>query len=138
MPDSKVSDDENGDTHVPGAPAQGGETVIVNGLLGSILKALSRDASKEELIMLIDSDTPEDEIKESWLKLFSFYNTAYCKQRKKEIVNIKRESSSAMVRDIVEQLCKKDVTENLKMFAIPWDYTVKEFLSDSEKQGRIF
>ena len=101
--------------------APGSEIRIVDGLLGSILKALSREASKDELSAAVVSEAPAAEIKESWLKLFSFYNTAMDKEMKKPIIRIKRTSSMFIVRDFIDQLRSKDITEDLKLFVIPWN-----------------
>ena len=112
-------------------PAQ----VIVDGLLCSIIKALSKATSERELIDAIEHTMTEIEIKESWWKLFNFYSDAWDDGRKMLVKDIKRQSNKLMIEDIVKQLKKKDVNSDLDMFVLPWFYTMKKFETDSEKMS---
>jgi len=68
----------------------GGTSIILDGLLCSILKALSRKCKQSELVDLVAKSVPEDEVKSSWKKLFSYYYEAMDIVRKKKIIDIER------------------------------------------------
>ena len=71
-----------------------GERVIKDGLLCSILCALSRSPNIDELISCIERDTPDvSEILEARRKLFTYYSWVMYTTRKKLILDIDRHST---------------------------------------------
>ena len=112
---------------------------IVNGLLCCIMRALSRNPSRSELVAVITRDSSEPLIKEAWTLLFSCFSDAEDKIQKKRIIDIARESTAKMVEDMIIQL--DHIGRNapdVVSFLMPQDYTIKEFESESEYRGRIW
>ena len=85
-----------------------GNRVICDGLLCSILNAMSYAANKDEFITVIERDCDEEEILLSRKKLFSFYSDIQCDKQKKPILQITRGSVRKNIEDIVEQMIKID------------------------------
>ena len=60
----------------------GGKPVMVDGLLCSIMKAISRSPPYAELVAVIEKDTCESEVKRFWEILFTHFDvedhTTYC------------------------------------------------------------
>ena len=113
--------------------------VIVNGLLCSIFRALTRNPVRKELAFVINRDSSEPLIKEAWNLLFTFYSEAVDKVQRKRIIEITRESTLKLVEDIIVQLDqfgKQDV--KLVTLLMPWDYSVKEFETDSEYRAKLW
>ena len=125
--------DQSGSTSFPMVVVTGvSKPAICNGLLCSIMKALSRNASKKELASVIARDCSEDVVKEAWILLFSFFSEAEDRSQKKKIISITRESKLKMVEDILTQL--DHVSRNQPdavLLVMPWDYTMKEFESEN-------
>ena len=137
--------DEGGGNSSPdsiggGSPLESdiGVTVIVNGLLGSILKALSRNADRGELASLIEKYSAKDEIKCAWSQLFGFFKDVVDTNLKKPVIQITRSSYSIMVDDILKQLSEYEKSSNILQIAIPWNYVIKEFQTDSESRGQLW
>ena len=107
--------------------------VIVDGLLCSIIRAMSNTNRDDELVAAIGSEMLEQEIKTSWVKLFNFYKDVLDENRKIPIVDIKRQTVRAMVEDIVSCLRKKDAVNDLKVFVLPWYYSLQDFPTESQK-----
>ena len=113
--------------------------VIVDGLLCSILKAISRSASQAELINVIEKVASESEVKTSWQKLFTMFDEAMDPTRKKRIIDIERETTKKRIIDLVSQLSKIERENDIRvMFAFPWSYVIKEFESETEERGRLW
>ena len=51
------------------------ESLIVDGLICSIARVLSRDNNDSVLVDIIANDVLEQEIKDSWCKLFTYFKT---------------------------------------------------------------
>ena len=116
-----------------------GTVIIVDGLLCSILRAISRSAVQAELISVIEKEATENEVKTSWHKLFSHFKEAIDPTRKKKIIDIDRESTKKRITDIVTQLTKVERESDIMgIFAMPWNYIIKEFRSESEERCRIW
>ena len=79
-----------------------GQKVICDGLLCSILRAMSHSANKEEFISVIDRDCDEMEILQSRKKLFTYYCDVNCDKQKKPVKDITRGSKRKNIEDIVE------------------------------------
>ena len=114
-----------------------GTKVICDGLLCSILSAMSNAANKEEFISVIDRECEEAEILLSRRKLFSHYCDVQCDKQKKAVLDITRGSKRKNIEDIVDQMIKVDQTEKSQLFYMPWDYTIKPFMSDTEKRAEL-
>ena len=96
--------------------------VIVDGLLCSIMKALSRSNKDGDLAAAVVRDKSEHEITEAWKKLFSFFNDVKDENRKIPIITIKRQTVRLMVDDIIRLFRKKDLTSDFSMLVFPWYY----------------
>ena len=81
--------------------------MIVDGLVCSILKAISRDANNSDLIALVEDSIVEKEIKDAWVNLFSHFKDAL-DDRKIPIIEIRRQSKNMLVDDIVKFRRKKE------------------------------
>ena len=114
-----------------------GHRVICDGLLCSILKAMSNSANKDEFISVIERDCDEEEILASRLKLFSFYGDVVCDKQKKPILEITRGSVRKNIEDIVMHMVKIDKTETSEIFYMPWNYVAKPFNSDSDIRAEM-
>ena len=114
-----------------------GSRVICDGLLCSISSAMSNAANKEEFVSVIDRECEEAEILLSRKKLFSHYSDVQCDKQKKAVLDIKRGSKRKNIEDIVDQMIKVDQTEKSQLFYMPWDYTIKPFISDTEKRAEL-
>ena len=115
-----------------------GVTVISNGLLGSVLKALSRNLDRGELAALIEKQSSKGEIKCAWSQLFGFFKDVVDSNSKKPIVQITRSSYTLMVEDILKQLSDYEKSASILQIAIPWNYIVKDFQTDSESRGELW
>ena len=85
----------------------------MDGLLCSIIKALSRSASVPELIGFIESEVNETVIKTSWFRLFSHFNEVWDDARKMKVIDIKRQSNRIMLENIIAQLKRVDDLKGL-------------------------
>ena len=127
----------------PGAVAMEGASVptIVNGLLCCTMRALSRADSRGEFASVIDRELSENEIKEAWTILFSFYSEVEDKNQKKKIIDIARQTTLKLVEDIIMQLDSvsnngAELTE--LSLLMPWNYVIREFETDSEYRAKIW
>ena len=111
--------------------------LVVDGLLSCIAKALSRSASNSELVSVIVRDSNELEVKAAWVKLFDHFDEAFDVTQKKKIKDITRQTTKNRVDDIVNQLCKVETQSDLDFIVMPWSYTIKEFVTDSENLTQI-
>ena len=93
--------------------------VIINGLLCSMIKAISRFPNDQEFVSIIETAVAETEVKEAWLKLFSYFNDVKDDTRKIPIIEIKRQSKRLMVEDIVKLIRKKDLISDCHIFVLP-------------------
>ena len=119
-------------------PDSGGG-VIIDGLLCSILRALSRSPLATDLISVIERCVSEKEVKDSWVKLFSFYSDVMDPTRKKKVIDIDRETTKGRISDIVNQLGKVDREKDVRdVLVMPWNYVIEPFESDSEVRARIW
>ena len=133
--DNSVGEAQGRDS-LDGGKEQG--QVIVDGLLCSVIKAISRSPKESELIAAIDRVMMEVEIKASWWKLFSFYSDAWDEGRKMKIKDIKRKSNKLMIEDMVSYLKKTDIGVDHDMFVLPWYYTMKTFETDSQRMSNVW
>ena len=79
-----------GDTEPPSQQQDvQGNKVICDGLLCSILRAMSYSANKEEFVSVIERDCDEQEVLTSRKKLFTFYSDVMCDKQKKPVLYIK-------------------------------------------------
>ena len=124
--DQEVSPDGGTGQQVP--------KLVVDGLLCCIAKALSRDANHAELTAIVDRECNELEVKSSWVKLFEFYHDAYDAGQKKFIKDINRQTSK---NRIVNQLGKADKQSDFEFLVMPWNYSVIDMKTDSEKLSDI-
>ena len=127
------SESDNRERDTSNEPTTGGANVMVNGLLCSILRALSRTPILEELMDLIERDCEVDDIVEARKVLFTFYNDVMCTERNKRILDIDRRSKRGYVKDVVDQLIKVEKSTDAKAFCMPYDYNTKYFVSESER-----
>ena len=74
----------------PGQRDVMGKKVICDGLLCSILRAMSSSSNKDEFISVIERDCDENEILGARQKLFNFYPDVMCDKQKKPILKITR------------------------------------------------
>ena len=109
-----------------------GNKVICDGLLCSILHAVSHFANKEEFVSVIERECGEHEIIAARRKLFTFYRDVICDKQKKPVLDITRGSVKKNIEDIVEQILKVDQNVKSQIFYMPWDYVMKPFTSDTE------
>ena len=109
-----------------------GNKVICDGLLCSILHAMSHFANKEEFVSVIERECGELEIIEARRKLFTYFSDVTCDKQKKPVLDITRGSVKKNIEDIVEQILKVDKTVKSQIFFMPWDYVMKPFSSDTE------
>ena len=117
----------------------GGQALITDGLLCSIMRALSRTASQTQLADVIERVVPENEVKIAWPKLFTHFKDVMDPSRKKCIIDIDRESTKRRVADIVGQLVKVDRENDVReLLVMPWNYVIRDFESDSEERSRIW
>ena len=89
--------------------------VIVDGLLCSILRALSRSNKDSDLAAAVERDKSEHEISEAWKKLFTFFSDVIDENRKIPIINIKRQTVRLMIEDIIRLFRKKDLTSDFSI-----------------------
>ena len=78
-----------------------GEKVINNGLLCSVLRAMSGAPNADELAGRIERDCEIDEILEARKKLFTYFNGVICSERNKLILDIERMTTKRYIKDIV-------------------------------------
>ena len=117
----------------------GGRPSIINGLLCSIMRARSRNASKCDLASEINRKSSETDINSAWTMLFSLFSDALDKNQKKKIIDIKRETTLKQVEDILSQLdyISENNPDSVSLL-MPWDYCVKEFETDIERRAKIW
>ena len=77
-------------------------------------------------------------MKESWWKLFNFFDEAIDETRKIKVKEIKRQSKRLMVEDLVIHLRKAESKSNLGNFVFPWVYSPKVFLTDKQKVDNVW
>ena len=121
-------------TEPPGVtPAVVSGQVIVDGLLCSVARAISRKANLTELSEAITREFEKDEIFNAWTVLFTHFNTAWCKQRNKPVIDVARTENRLFVKDILDQLLELDTAagDHLKILCMPWSYTVRVLETDS-------
>lgn len=109
------------------------KAVIVDGLLCSIVKSMSNTNKDDELAAAIVSGMLEQEIKTSWTRLFTFYKEFQDESRKIPVLEIKRQTVRAMVDDILCCLRKKEISNDLHVFVLPWYYSMHTFLTYGQK-----
>ena len=109
------------------------QKLVVDGLLCCIAKALSREASLPELISIVERESNDVEVKSSWVKLFDHYHEAYDAGQKKFIKDINRQTTKNRIEDIVNQLNKADKRCDLNFLVMPWNYSIIDLKTDSEK-----
>ena len=145
-----------GDTDEPGGGAGGGgidasanteilmdsdvlgEKLINNGLLCSILHAMSGAPNADELASRIERDCPDvSEILMARKKLFTYYNGVICSESNKLVLDIDRHTTKNYIKDIVDQLVKVDKVTEVKMFCMPFDYELKKFETESARLTRV-
>ena len=109
-----------------------GSKVICDGLLCSILHAMSHVSNKDEFISVVERDCDEQEILAAREKLFKYFSDVICDKQKKPILDITRSSVRKNIEDILEQMRKVDKTLMSQIFFMPWDYAIKPFKGDTE------
>ena len=109
-----------------------GIKVICDGLLCSILHAMSHISNKDEFVTVIERDCDEQEILAAREKLFKYFSDVICDKQKKPILDITRGSVRKNIEDILEQMRKVDKTVMSQIFFMPWDYVIKPFKGDTE------
>ena len=115
-----------------------GEKVINDGLLCSILLALSGSPGTEDLISRIERDISDvSEILLARKKLFTFYSGIICGERKKLILDIERQTTRNYIKDIVDQLVKIDKVTDGKMFCMPFDYKIRKFETEEARVAHV-
>ena len=114
-----------------------GHRLICDGLLCSILRAMSNSANKDEFISVIERDCEEEEILASRQKLFSFYSDVVCDKQKKPILDITRGSVRKNIEDIVVQMVKIDREETSEIFYMPWNYNIKPFNTETDLRAEL-
>ena len=123
---------QTGENLGPGQVDVLGQRVICDGLLCSILHAMSHSASKEEFISVIDRECEEAEILQSRKKLCTCFKDVHCDRQKKPILDITRGSKKKNIEDIIGQMLKVDKSVLSELFHMPWDYILKTFKSDTD------
>ena len=102
-----------------------------------MLRALTRTPPKE-LAGVIERQVPQEEIKEAWHQLFTFFNEVEDKTQKKN-VDIARKTICIMIDDILKQLSEYDrSSSDAVRFVIPWDYTTREFETENEYRNKLW
>ena len=114
-----------------------GRKVICDGLLCSILHAMSHSANKEDFISVIERICDEEEILLSRKKLFTLFSDVICDKQKKPVLKITRGSVRKNIEDIVEKMIKIDKGESSGIFFMPWDYVIKPFETDTEYRAKL-
>ena len=128
-----------GDVAMDSGGGGGERPVIIDGLLCSILRAMSRAGASAELASVIEKSASEDEVKTAWVKLFTHFKEAIDPTRKKKIIEIVRETTKGRINDILTQLRKLDIeNEDSELLLMPWNYIIKQFESESEERSRIW
>ena len=103
---TNVNEGDNRERDKANEYSSGADKVMLNGLLCSILRALSRTPNLEELMDLIERDCEVDQVVEARKVLFTFYSDVICTERNKKILDIDRRSKRGYVKDVVDQLVK--------------------------------
>ena len=115
-----------------------GEKLINNGLLCSILHALSSSPGAEGLVARVERDcTDVAEILKARKKLFTYFSDVMCNDRKKLILDIERQTTKNYIKDIVDQMIKVDRVTEAKMFCMPYDYELKRFETDDSRLTKV-
>lgn len=115
-----------------------GEKVINDGLLCSILHAMSGAPNADELASRIERDcTDVTEILLARKKLFTYYNGVICSERNKLVLDIDRLTTKGYIKDIVDQLVKVDKVTEVKMFCMPFDYELKKFETENARLTNV-
>ena len=126
-----------GDSHSSGNDVAIGP-VLIDGLLCSIARAISRQANLEELSEAIMRECDKEEITNSWTVLFTHFKDVWCKQRNKPVIEIARTELRLMVKDIVDQLVVIEKTsDNMRLLCMPWHYIIKNLETDSEHRANL-
>ena len=124
-----------GDVAMDSGGGGGERPVIIDGLLCSILRAMSRVGASAELASVIEKNASEDEVKTAWVKLFTHFKEAIDPTRKKKVIEIVRETTKGRINDILTQLRKLDIeNEDSELLLMPWNYIIKQFESESEER----
>ena len=114
-----------------------GEKVINDGLLCSILHALSGSPNTDDLVSRIERDIPDvPAILLARKKLFTYYRVV-CNDRKKFVLDIDRHTTKNYIKDIVDQLVKVDKVTEIKMFCMPFDYKLEKFETENARVTRV-
>ena len=122
-----------------GGGGDGVRPAIIDGLLCSILRAMSRCGASADLASEIERTASESEVKASWIKLFTHFNDAMDTTRKKKIIDIDRETTKGRINDILTQLRNTDCCNSDSEFLLmPWNYVIKQFESEAEERSRIW
>ena len=90
-----------------GGDGDGGGPIMINSLLCSVLRALTRTAATD-LSSVIVREVTLVEIKKAWLQLFTFFKDVEYKTQKKSVLDITRATTGALVDDILKQLSEYD------------------------------
>jgi ribosomal protein L23 len=115
-----------------------GEKVINDGLLCSILHAMSGAPNADEMISRIERDcTDVSEILVARKKLFTYYTGVICSERNKLVLDIDRHTTKNYIKDIVDQLVKVDKVTEVKMFCMPFDYERRKFETENSRLTRV-
>ena len=64
----------------------GSRPIIVNGILCSIKRAMSRCANRKELAQAIDNGLDEVDIKEAWTMVFTFFGEAEIRLKRRRLL----------------------------------------------------
>ena len=118
--------------------ASNGVRVIIDGLLCSIVKAISRFPNDHEFVNIIETAIVETEVKEAWVKLFSYFNDVLDEVRKIPIIEIRRQSKRLMIEDIVKLIRRKDLLSDCHIFVLPWFYNINPFVTENQRIGGIW
>ena len=112
------------------------DKLLVDGMLSSIMKSLSRSPKIPDLVSAIERDCSDLEVKSSWTKLFDRFDEAFDAALKKKVKDIKRLTKRSRIEDIVGQLGKLDRLSEAEFLVMPWNYIMKTFETDSEKLAK--
>ena len=118
--------------------ASNGVRVIIDGLLCSIVKAISRFPNDHEFVNIIETAIVETEVKEAWVKLFSYFNDVLDEVRKIPIIEIRRQSKRLMIEDMVKLIRRKDLLSDCHIFVLPWFYNINPFVTENQRIGGIW
>ena len=131
-------DEDSGGGGGGGGGMDVGDTpTLVNGLLCSIMRAMTRSASSRDLADVIVRDASKEEIKTAWHQLFTLFKDVEDKAQKKSVIDIVRETTGRLAEDILKQLSDVErSTPGAVNFVFPWNYVIKEFETDNEYRAK--